>query len=229
MKCEKNAASYDLQAVSSKRRDVPHLLIATLLLTLILSSFCVSAQKENKAIKQGNEAYRKNDFATAEKNYEKALTEDNKNAIAEFNMANALQLSNAADKSANLYDEVIKNSSDAVMQSNAYYNKALAMLQQNKLNDAIDDFKQALRLQPADNDTRENLQKALQEKQQQQPQPQPKQNKKQQPQNQKQQKQQQMNQQMMEQKFKELEDQEKQLQKDLQKQKTNTPDNEKDW
>lgn len=226
---EKEAASYELHAASCKWRDVPRLLISALMLTLILSSVSISAQKENEVIKQGNEAYRKNDFAIAQKKYAKALTEDDKNVVAKFNLANTLQHTNDLDKSANLYDDVIKTSTDAGIQSKAYYNKALALLQQNKMNDAIDALKQSLRLQPADNDARENLEKALKEKQQQQPQPQPQQNKKQQKQNQKQQKQQQMNQQMMDQKFKELEDQEKQLQKDLQKQKTNTADNEKDW
>ena len=139
-----------------------------------------------------------------------------------------MQRTNENNKSASLYDDVIKNTTDAGLQSKAYYNKALALLQQDKLNEAIDALKQSLRLQPMDNDARENLQKALEQKQQQQPPPQTKQNKKKQ-QNQKQQKQQQMNRQMMEQKFKELEDQEKQLQKELQKQKNNTNDNEQDW
>ncbi len=213
----------------SKNFTAKHSLFCILYVAVFLFHFSALAQNENKAIKEGNDAYRKNDFATALKDYTKALSEDNKNAVAKFNMANTLQRTNENDKSASLYDDVIKNATDAGLQSKALYNKALALLQQNKLNDAIDALKQSLRLQPTDNDTRENLEKALKEKQQQQPQPQPKQNKKQQQQSEKQQRQQQMNRQMMEQKFKELEDQEKQLQKDIQKQKTNTNDNEKDW
>ena len=193
---------------------------------LTLSSF---AQKTNEAVQNGNDAYRKNDYTVAIKNYEKALQLDNKNVTAKFNLANALQRSNKADQSAASYDDVIAGAADADLKAKSYYNKALAMLQQNKLDNAIDAFKQSLRLAPNDNDTRQNLQKALETKRQQQPQPQQNQDKKQQPQSQKQQKQQQMNRQMMEQKFKELEQQEKELQKEVQKQKTNMPDNEKDW
>lgn len=226
MRCRREAARYKIQDTRSKKEAKSHLKNVLLFLPFFLWNSFVFAQE--KAIQQGNDAYRKNDFSTAVKDYTKALSEDNKNEIAKFNMANALQRTNENGKSASLYDDVIKNTTDAGLQSKAYYNKALAMLQQDKLNEAIDALKQSLRLQPADNDARENLQKALEQKQQQQPPPQTKQNKKKQ-QNQKQQKQQQMNRQMMEQKFKELEDQEKQLQKELQKQKTNTADNEQDW
>lgn len=189
-----------------------------------------SAQKANKSIRQGNEAYRKADFSAAIKDYTKAIGADAKNAIAEFNMANAWQHSNDAAKASQAYDDVVRNAADADLQSKAYYNKGLSQLQQKNLAGAIDAFKNSLRLAPSDNETRENLQKALEEmrrQQKQQPQQQNQPPPKDQPKKQK--PQQMMNQQMMEQKFKELQEQEKQLQKELQKQKTNQPDPEKDW
>ncbi len=197
---------------------------------LLAHCFSSFAQKTNEAVKQGNDAYRKNDYINAVKQYQKALQYDADNNAAKFNLANALQRSNDAEKSAEEYNDVINHTADADLQAKAYYNKALASLQQNKLEEAIESFKQSLRLAPNDREARENLQKALETKKQQQPQQQPpKQEKKPPLQNQKQQKQQQMNRQMMEQKFKELEQQEKALQKEVQKQKTNSPDNEKDW
>lgn len=202
---------------------------ALLTIHFLLFTILSFAQKTNEAVQNGNDAYRKNDYTTAIKNYEKALQFDSKNVTAKFNLANALQHGNKASESTADYDDIITGDADADLKAKAYYNKALAMIQQNKLDDAIDAFKQSLRLSPGDNETRQNLQKALETKKQQQPQQQPKQDKKQQPQNQKQQKQQQMSRQMMEQKFKELEQQEKELQKQVQKQKTNSPDNEKDW
>ncbi len=191
-------------------------------------SFSSFSQKTNEAVKQGNEAYRKNDFTTAIKDYTKALQEDNKNAAAKFNLANAQQKSNNTEAAAENYDDIIGSSTDADLQSKAYYNKGLAMLQQKKVDAAIDAFKQSLRLSPTDNDTRENLQKALAAKQvPPPPKQQPQQNKgeKKQPEQQKPK----MDKKMMEQKFKMLEDQEKQLQQQVQKQKINTRDPEKDW
>ena len=204
------------------------------LLCFIICFFHVtvaSAQKANKSIQQGNEAYRKADFASAVKDYTNALRIDDKNTIAKFNMANALQHNNDAAKALQAYDEVIKNAPDAGLQSKAYYNKGLSRLQQKDVAGAVDAFKQSLRLTPNDNDTRENLQKALEEMKQQQQSQQQQQNQKPSPQQQpkKQKQQPKMNQQMMEQKFKELQEQEKELQKELQKQKTNQRDPEKDW
>lgn len=200
-------------------------------------AFCIlhfttaSAQKANKSIQQGNEAYRKADFNSAIKDYNQALNTDNKNAVAQFNLANALQHKNDADKALQAYDDAIKNAKDADLQSKAYYNKGLSRLQQKDIAGAVDAFKNSLRLAPNDNEARENLQKALEEMKQQQQQSQ-QQNQKPPPEKQeskKQKQQQKMNQQMMEQKFKELQEQEKQLQKELQKQKTNGRDQEKDW
>ena len=223
---------YKLSVISSQLSAFNKSLLKAILFTVFCLlfttfSFC---QKANEAIKQGNEAYRKNDFATAIKEYTKAVQADDKNEVAKFNLANAWQQINGAEKAGSLYDEAIKNSTDADLQSKAYYNKALGLLQQKNVPAAIDAFKQSLRLLPSDGDARENLQKALNEQKQQQQQ---NQNQKQQPQQQqqpkKQQKQQAMNRQMMEEKFKELQDQEKQLQKEIQKQKITQQDPEKDW
>ena len=40
------------------------------------------------------------------------------------------------------------------------FNKAVVQVNQHKLTDAIESFKQSLMLDPADNDARENLQKS---------------------------------------------------------------------
>ena len=220
---------YDVRSKKTTFRVSKSVFYSSLFIFCFLK-LSVSAQKANKSIHQGNEAYRKADFTNAIKDYTKALSADSKNQIARFNMANALQHKSEADKALQNYDDVIKNSSDADLQSKAYYNKGLSRLQQKDVTGAIDAFKQSLRLSPGDNDSRENLQKALEEvKQQQQAQPQQQNQKppKEEPKKQKQQTK--MNQQMMEQKFKELQEQEKQLQKELQKQKMNQREPEKDW
>ena len=205
--------------------------LAAFFVTFYFSFFTttVHAQKSNEAVKQGNEAYRKNDFITAIKNYTKALQTDDKNAAAKFNLANAQQKSNNAEAAAENYSDVISKTTDAALQSKAYYNKGLAMLEQKKLDAAIDAFKQSLRLAPTDNDTRDNLQKALSEKKVPPPkqQPQPNENQKKEPDEKKQQPK--MDKKMMEQKFKMLQEQEKQLQNTIQKQKINTREQEKDW
>jgi len=201
-----------------------------LLLTIIyvLCFQLLEAQEVNVIVKDGNDAYKKGDYKNAAEFYKKVLGKDAKNSTAKFNLANALQKqSNFTD--AEKYYEEAADVNDAGFKAKALYNKGLSQVQQQKLTEAVEAFKQSLTLAPDDNDTRENLQRAINElkkKQQSQPQqqdkkdqPKPKQDKN----NNKK-----PNKEMMEQKFNELRDKEKQLQKMLQK-KINMEQPDKDW
>ena len=195
------------------------------ILSLVFGIQILFAQTANNAVKKGNDAYKKGDYKTAQENYLQALTADPKNNAARFNLGNAQQKQNNADAAEKQYDEIITNAVDSSLMSSAYYNKGLSLIAQKKLIDAIDAFKKSLLLSPGDNDTRENLQKAMNElrllQQKQNPQPQ-KQNK------QPKQNDSKLNQQKAEQYLQQLRDQEKKLQKALQKKSTNNQP-EEDW
>ena len=184
------------------------------------------AQDVNRLIKEGNDAYKKGDYKNAVELYKNALSKDAKNNIAKYNLGNAMIKQKDALSAVKYYDEVAVSESDEALKAKALYNKGVSEVEQQKLLEAIESFKKALMITPDDNETRENLQKALNDlkKQQQQNQPQQQQNKKQKQQQQKKQ----PNPQMMEQKFAELRDKEKQLQKQLQ-QKPNASQPDKDW
>ena len=197
------------------------------LLGTILFLFFVSllkAQEANSFVKEGNDAYRKADYNNAEALYKKALGKEPANNAAKFNLGNALHKQNNFADAEKYYDE-IASSNDPELKAKALYNKGVAQVYQQKLKEGIETFKQSLMIDPADNDTRENLQKAINElKQQQQSNPQQNQNKSKQDKN----KNKQPDKEMMEQKFNELRDKEKQLQKMLQK-KNNSNQPDKDW
>lgn len=180
----------------------------------------------NRTIKDGNDAYKKGDYKNAAEFYKKALSKDRKNNIAKFNLGNASIKQKDVLSAEKYYDDVAASADDN-LKAKAFYNKGVAEVQQQKLVEAIEAFKKALTLTPDDNETRENLQKAINDlkKQQQQNAPQPQQKNQQ---KQQQQKKKQTNPEMMEQKFNELRDKEKQLQKMLQR-KPNASQPEKDW
>lgn len=197
-------------------------------LCFCLLAFAGFGQQGNSHVQKGNDAYRSNDFKTAAEEYQKALDIEPNNTAAKFNLANTqLRLKNAAD-AIKQYDNVVTTAPDTAFKAKALYNKGLAFIKQQNLEDAIAAFKQALSLAPADDDIRDNLQKALNEKRQQEQKNQ--QNKQQQKKDQPrpQQNQKPLNKQMMDQKFNELRNQEKQLQKQLQRKPQDVqPD--KDW
>jgi Ca-activated chloride channel family protein len=187
----------------------------------------LGAQEVNRVIKQGNEAYKKGDYKNAASLYKTALGNDSKNLTAKFNLGNALDRQNDPLNAEKYYDEVTATT-DASLKAKAFYNKGVAEAQQQKLPEAIESFKNALLLTPEDDDTRENLQKAINDLKKQQQQNQPKQQQKNKQKQQPQQKNKMPNPEMMEQKFNELRDKEKQLQKLLQ-QKQNQGQPDKDW
>jgi tetratricopeptide (TPR) repeat protein len=191
-------------------------------------ALAAAAQEANSQVQQGNDAYRNGDYKLAAEHYQKALDKEPGNTAAKFNLGNALQKQKDAANAVKQYDDILSSTQDAALKAKTCYNKGLALVKQNDIDGAIDAFKQALGLDPTDNDTRENLQKALNEQKQRQQQKQPnKQQQKKQPPK-PQQKQKLANKQMMEQKFKELRNQEKQLQKQLQR-KPQEGQPEKDW
>ncbi len=192
---------------------------------LLFFTATLYAQNANNDIAKGNEAYRKGDYDEAVKNYQTALKKDASNTTARFNLANALQKQDHINEANKNYDKVIETVNLNSMKAESNYNKALAFIKGKDLLSAINSFKASLKENPNDDETRENLQKALNELNQQQKN-QPQSNKQQQ--NPKQQKQPPLSKQMMQQKFNELRNQENQLQQKLQN-KNNTTQPEKDW
>jgi len=197
------------------------------LIGLVVCSF-VHAQKTTQLIEKGNTNYKQKKFAQAKQEYTKALEKDQSNVVAQFNSANASQRMNKYEEAAKLYEDAAANTKDPLVKAQALYNLGLAYVKQNKLPQAVESLKKSLRLNPADNDTRENLQKALSELQKQQ---QPANNKNKQKNNQKDQPQKptsNLTPQEAERRLRELAKEEKNLQKDLQK-KNSSARQLKDW
>jgi tetratricopeptide (TPR) repeat protein len=201
-------------------------------LTIWLCVFTIAAysQQGNSHVQKGNEAYHNNDYKAAAEEYQKALNKEPGNLPAKFNLGNTQLRQKNIDEANKQYDDILNNAADSGLRAKALYNKGLAFIQQQNLDEAINAFKQALSLTPDDNDTRENLQKAINEKRQKQQRQNQQKNKNQPKKDQPkpQQNQKPTNKQMMEQKFNELRNQEKQLQKQLQRKPVEAQP-EKDW
>jgi Ca-activated chloride channel family protein len=131
---------------------------------LVISLSSVKAQTADALIRQGNRFYDKQDYEQSLSNYNKALKKSPGNPNANFNQGDALFRKNDYEKSAASYDDVLQSKADEKIRQNAYYNKGVAMIKQKKLDESIDAWKNALRLNASDSDARENLVKALMEK-----------------------------------------------------------------
>jgi tetratricopeptide (TPR) repeat protein len=248
---ERRKESRERHEVREKKPVAPA--VAVTILLLILSGCAVlpaSAQSTNARIRSGNRYYKKNQIDKSIQQYQSAVQQAPSSPTANYNLGNAQFRKNQFDEAARSYDATIQHSQDKKVQENGYYNKGVAMIKQKKLQESIDAWKRALKLDASDADARYNLERALRQlKQQQQQQQQNQQNqkkeqkdqkdKKDQKKNQDQQQQQQqqpkpqpsrLNKQEVEQLLKALEQKENDLHNKMQQNKMHTPNQpDKDW
>lgn len=122
------------------------------------------AQKEKKAVVEGNQLYKEKKFDLSAEAYSKALSIAPNSPLANYNMGNNLFRLNKQDEAVKLYDNAIANSTKKPDREKAFYNKGVSFSKQKKLEESIEAYKNALKLDPNDAAARENLQKALLEK-----------------------------------------------------------------
>jgi len=145
------------------------------------------------------------------------------NREAKFNLANTLLKQNRNAEAEKLLIELNNEQNDPPFRSKVNYNSGVKLTTEKKLEESIEAYKQALRLDPTDQEARENLQKALlelkkkqsnqqQQKQKQEPKPKPK-----------------ISPQQADQQLKKLEQKEKEVNQRFQKNKAGAGSQPKDW
>ena len=249
-KRERAASGAGSSGASATRSGASPIGAATLLaLAMLVSALPATAQNTNGEIRSGNRAYKKGEFDKSVQQYQRAVQQAPNSPTANYNLGNAQFKNNKFDEAAHAYDATVQNSTDKGMKEKGYYNKGVAMIKQKKLQESIDAWKNALKLDAGDAEARDNLEKALKEQKKQQQQQQQQQNqkknqknqdkqdqKKEQQQQQQQQQQQpkpqpsKLDKQQVEQLLKALEQKEKDLHDKMQQNKQHVPNQpEKDW
>jgi len=206
-------------------------LLITIAVVLFFSN-TVLAQAENTALRKGNQLYKKGKISDAEAEFSKAVQQNPANPTAHFNLGNAQFRKNDFPSAEKDFDASLANNpSNPNLQQKAFYNKGVSLSRQKKLLESIDAYKKALRLDPADEDTRVNLQKALEElRKQQQSQKQPKDQEQQQNKDNKQKQEPKTNKKRLEQQLKSLQQKEQEIQEKMQQNRARAGSQpEKDW
>jgi tetratricopeptide (TPR) repeat protein len=163
----------------------------TLALTILAATLALSTMAQTKEqskecitfLRKGNTAYKRKDYSAAEDLYRHALAKDSMKKEAVFNLGVALQQQNKQDEALRQYEKAANLLSDKTQKAAAYHNIGNAYCVKKQWEQAIDNYKKALRMAPNDMDTKYNLayaQSKLQKEQEQN-----KQQQKQQQQNQK--------------------------------------------
>lgn len=117
----------------------------------------VKKQNVKPELRKGNELYKQKKYKDAQTAYLKALQKDPTSHTGLFNLGDALYEGKQYDQARQAMDASTKVTKDKKAQASAFHNIGNTYLQEKKWEDAINAYKQALRLNPADADTKYNL------------------------------------------------------------------------
>jgi len=137
---------------------------------IILLFFTINslAQHPNKLIRKGNETFNDSLYSEAEQFYRKALLKDQNAFAASFNLADATYKQEKYSESTSLFKALSEKTTDKIEKSMSYHNLGNSLMKEHKIDDAIEAYKNALRNNPKDMDTKHNLAYAQRFKNQQQ-------------------------------------------------------------
>lgn len=144
--------------------------IGMVLLLLTAVSVSVSAQKaERDFIRKGNRLFKDSVYVNAEVNYRKALDVNPKSTVSMYNLGNTLTEQNKLEEAMEQYVGATKVEKDKDNLAQIYHNMGVIFQSQKDYAKAVEAYKESLRNNPKDNETRYNLalaQKLLKDQQQ---------------------------------------------------------------
>lgn len=205
---------------------------AVTILLLLLCKLTAFSQHVDLHVREGNKLYKQGKYDLAASEYQKSL-QQNETPSTTYNLGNALFRAKNYDEAVKTYDRLLSVNKDKQLRQKLFYNKGVSLSKQNKLEESIQAYKNAVLLDPADQDARVNLQKALLELKKKQPQQQQQKkndNKKQQnKQNQQQPQKNNLSRKQVEQLLKALQQREQEVQQRMQQRNRTAGKEEKDW
>lgn len=201
-----------------KQNFMMHKKYLCLLVLAIFSATAFAQKAERDHIRKGNRYFKDSVYVDAEVNYRKALEVNPKSTIAMFNLGNTLLWQNKLQEAMDQYVSAAHIEKDKGRKAQIFHNIGIIFHSQKEYAKAIEAYKESLRNNPKDDETRYNLalaQKMLKDQQQNQ------QNQNQQNQDQQQQKQEQQKQEQQQDQQKDQQQPKDQNQKDNQMSKEN--------
>lgn len=140
------------------------------LVFILFVSVSTFAQKaERDYIRKGNRSFKDSIYVDAEVNYRKALDVNPRSTIAMFNLGNTLLGQNKLQEAMEQFANAAQLEKDKRRKAHIFHNMGVIFHSQKEYAKAIEAYKESLRNNPKDDETRYNLalaQKMLKEQQQ---------------------------------------------------------------
>ena len=117
----------------------------------------VSAQTDRQYIRQGNKQFNAGDYPNAEVSYRKAVEKNPKNPQAVYNLGNALLAQKKDSAAIEQFQSAANLETNPLRKYQSFHNIGVICQSHKMYGEAIEAYKNALRLNPADDETRYNL------------------------------------------------------------------------
>lgn len=117
----------------------------------------VYAQSNRQFIRSGNKLYRSQNYAKAEAEYRKAIAQNGQNPQAMYNLGCALMMQQKDSAAIVQYENAGKLENNKSRKAKIYHNIGVICQHRQMYGEAIEAYKESLRNNPDDNETRYNL------------------------------------------------------------------------
>ena len=129
-----------------------------LLYSMILISFLAKAQEKEKDndLPKGNDSFAEKNYADAEADYRISESRNPKKSIASYNLGNAIYRQNQTEEAKYHYAKALKTARTRAEKHQAFHNIGNTFMKNKDYSNAVEAYKNALRNNPADEETRYN-------------------------------------------------------------------------
>ena len=128
--------------------------IITLLLVLI--SFATKAQEKDKFLPKGNEEFAEKKYADAEANYRISQSKFKKKAVSSYNLGTSIYKQNQHSEAKYQFAKAIQDAKTKPEKHKAFHNLGNVLMKEKEYQGAVEAYKNALRNNPNDEETRYN-------------------------------------------------------------------------
>ena len=159
----KNPLLKNVRFFKGKRRYA-----SAILALMLVSTIPTQAQSDRSNIREGNRLFRSGKHADSEVSYRKAMEKNPRNPQAAYNLGNALFAQKKDSAAVVAYQSGVQLETSAIRKAMGYHNMGVVCQSHKMFSEAIEAYKNALRLNPKDDEARYNLElcKKQQKKQQ---------------------------------------------------------------
>ena len=123
--------------------------------SMVSNTFAQKAERDY--LRKGNRQYHDSAFVDAEVSYRKALEAKPTSAMSRYNLGNALLFQNKPQEAMKEFEAASKMEHDKGKLASIYHNAGVILQGAKQYQQAIEAYKESLRNNPADHETRYNL------------------------------------------------------------------------